>query len=393
MKILQVNDRCNLQGGTEEYLPYISRKLAERGHEVSVLFEEGGLNQNDGRSANNLVKGGVGFLKLNLSDLVGLEKLIKEIDPDVANLHNIQNPHTVQKINQLVPTVRYIHDHRVVCPGFSKFYLSDETVCSLPFSPRCALNAYTKKCATRRPLKLLETMGNKPFELRVNRALPKILVASEYMEGELVKNKFAPEKIVVMPDPIEVPSNFETSYGDFILFVGRLTVEKGLEYLLEAVDGNRSRQMPELKLKVVGDGPQRLEYQEMAISLGLSDRVTFTGWLPRYEVCELYARCRFLVFPSVWPEPYGRTGPEAMMFEKPVIGFNAGAVPEWLKDGENGFLVEPRDVEGLVGKITLLWDNAELTRKLGQSAQKFIKNLTNPEAYLSQLENIYLKLT
>ncbi len=281
--------------------------------------------------------------------------------------------------------MRYIHDHRVVCPGFSKFYLSDEAACPLPFSPRCALNAYVKKCATRRPAKLFEKMRAKPFELRVNRALPKILVASEYMKGELVKNRFDPEKIVVMPDPIEVQKDHDIEYGDFILFVGRLTVEKGLKYLLQAL----VKTSPEIKLKVVGDGPSRLEAQELCSSLGLSNRVAFVGWVSYKQVCELYAQCRFLVFPSVWPEPYGRTGPEAMMFEKPVIGFNAGAVSEWLKDNENGFLLEPRDVHGLAEKINFLWSNLDLTKKLGQRGKEFIVKHNDSANYIQKLEQLF----
>lgn len=386
MKILQVNDRYNLQGGTEEYVSYISRKLVERGHQVSILFEEGELYQNDDRTDMDLVKEKVNFLKLPLGKLAELEAVIRKLNPDVVNLHNIQNSHAVQKINQLVPTIRYIHDHRVFCPGFSKFYLSNETVCPLPFSWRCAVNAYTKKCATRRPRKLLEKMREKPFELEVNRFLPKILVASEYMRNELVKNKFGPEKIVVLPDPIEMPTgDFEIEYGDFILFVGRLTVEKGLKYLLRAM----AKVSPEVKLRVAGDGPERLEDQELTSKLGLSGRVTFTGWLSYQKVCELYASCRFLVFPSVWPEPYGRSGPEAMMFGKPVIGFNAGAVPEWLKDGENGFLVEPRGVEGLAEKMELLWNDFDLTKRLGQTGKEFIEKRTDSANYIQKLERLF----
>ncbi len=383
MKILQVNDRCNLQGGTEEYVPYISRELVERGHQVSVLFEEDPPAGRQGEEPED--EDGLKFFKLNLSNLVELETLIKKLKPDVANLHNIQNPYVVQKISQLVPTVRYIHDHRVVCPGFSKFYLSDETACPLPFSPRCVLNAYAKKCATRRPLQLFKRIAGKSFELEVNRALPKILVASEYMKGELVKNRFDPGKIVAMPDPIEVPSDFEISYDGFILFVGRLTVEKGLKYLLQAM----TKVSSEIKLKVVGDGPERLEDQELTSSLGLSNRVTFTSWVPYQKVCQLYARCRFLVFPSVWPEPYGRTGPEAMIFEKPVIGFNIGAVPEWLKDGKNGFLVEPRDVESLAEKIELLWGDQGLIEHLGRAGKIFIEKHTDSVNYIQKLERLF----
>ena len=357
-------------------MPYISRKLVERGHEVCILFEEG--LPADGNNPK--------FLKLDLGNLVELEALVKKLNPDVAYLHNIQDPYVVQKINQLVPTIRYIHDHRVVCPGFSKFYLASEAACPLPFSSRCALNAYVKKCATRRPAKLLERMRAKPFELKVNQALPKILVASEYMKGELVKNKFDLKKIVVIPDPIELSeAPLAPEYGDFILFVGRITVEKGLQYLLRALAKTSS----EIKLKVVGDGPERLEDQELTASLGLSRRATFTGWLPYQEICSLYSRCRFLVFPSVWPEPYGRTGPEAMMFEKPVLGFNAGAVPEWLKDGENGFLLEPRDIKGLAEKMDLLWNDLDLTKKLGQRGKEFIIKHTDSENYIQKLERLF----
>ncbi len=78
-----------------------------------------------------------------------------------------------------------------------------------------------------------------------------------------------------------------------------------------------------------------------------------------------------------------------MSFQKPVIGFNAGAVSEWLKDGDNGFLLEPRDVEGLAEKINLLWSNLDLTKKLGQRGKEFIVKHTDSANYIQKLERLF----
>lgn len=383
MNILQVNDRIGLPGGSEEYVPQLSRELIKRGHKVLIVFEEG---KGDKKLECRKI-GGVGNFdkSKNKNALEELEKIVLGFGADVANAHNIQNSYVLERLCRLVPTVRYIHDHRVCCPGFSKFYLSDETSCPLPFSRQCAINAYTKRCATRRPLELANKMLNKPFELEANRRLPKIIVASNYMKKELTQNGFDPSKIEILKDFVEPPALDGIEYQDFIVFVGRVTVEKGLHYLIEALPMVKES----ISLIVIGGGPDLERNKMLAKELKLEPRVSFKGWVSMNKVYEFYSKCLLLVFPSIWPEPFGRTGPEAMAHGKPVVGFNVGAVSEWLKDGKNGFLLETKDIKGLAEKINLLAQNRNLAKSLGKNGRYFVAQEMNKEKYMGNLLRIY----
>jgi glycosyltransferase involved in cell wall biosynthesis len=76
-----------------------------------------------------------------------------------------------------------------------------------------------------------------------------------------------------------------------------------------------------------------------------------------------------VVVPSLWPEPFGLVGPEAMAHGLPVIASRVGGIPEWLADGEVGFLFEPGDVQGLADRINRLLFDRALARRLGQQAR------------------------
>lgn len=383
MKILQINDRIGLPGGSEEYVPQLSQELAKRGHKVLIVFEEG---EGDKRFECCKVEG-VGNLcrAKNKQTLEELRRVVLDFNPNVVNAHNIQNPYVVNALQQLAPTVRYIHDHRVCCPGFSKFYLSDEAACPLPFSWRCTANAYIKRCATRRPLKLVKNLCGKPFELKTNRSLTKIIVASDYMKNELILNGFDPSKIEILKDFVEPPNPSEIEYQNFIVFAARVTIEKGLRYLIEALPMIKES----ISLVVIGDGPDLECNKLLAKKLGVTDRIVFKGWIKMTEAYNYYAKCLLLAFPSVWPEPFGRTGPEAMAHKKPVVGFNVGAVSEWLKDRENGFLVEPKDVEGLAEKINILVQDRGLTRKMGKNGRSFVEREMDKERYMENILRVY----
>ena len=127
---------------------------------------------------------------LDLGALTQIKKITTIENPAVINIHNIQNAHAVNEFMQLAPTMRYVHDHRLYCPGFSKTWYNSNQMCPIPFSYECLVNAYKEHCATRRPGKLLQKFHDKFYELDINRKLPKILLASHYMASQMEINKF-----------------------------------------------------------------------------------------------------------------------------------------------------------------------------------------------------------
>ena len=145
-----------------------------------------------------------------------------------------------------------------------------------------------------------------------------------------------------------------------VLFVGRLAEVKGVSYLIEAMKN------VDAKLAIVGDGPLRQELEQQAKTL--KDKVLFLGSKSHVELPEIYASADLFVGPSVTTkdgqkEGLGLVFLEAMASGLPVIGSNSGGIPEIVKDGVNGFLVEERNTEQLAQKINMILTSEELNNK------------------------------
>jgi glycosyltransferase involved in cell wall biosynthesis len=145
-----------------------------------------------------------------------------------------------------------------------------------------------------------------------------------------------------------------------VLFAGRLVREKGLDYLLRAFRLLQG----ESRLIVCGTGPELGRLRALAGSLEILDSVTFLGECD--TLSDLYRRASVVVIPSVWPEPFGLVGPEAMVHGVPVVAFRVGGISEWLSDGYGGYLVESKDTVRMAERIQHLLDDPDEGRRIGQ---------------------------
>jgi glycosyltransferase involved in cell wall biosynthesis len=155
-----------------------------------------------------------------------------------------------------------------------------------------------------------------------------------------------------------------------ILYVGRLIQEKGLEYLIGAMPYVLSR-FPEAKLQLVGDGNHRRRLKSLAQKLKVDGSVDFSGIVPSDMLYSLYARASVVVQPSIY-ESCGIPVLEAMSMGKPVVGARAGGIPELIKNGETGLLVEPRSSAQLGAAISTLLSNWSYSTKLGEKGRSVV---------------------
>lgn len=166
------------------------------------------------------------------------------------------------------------------------------------------------------------------------------------------------------------------------LFVGKLEVNKGGALLLNLA----SRLPPGTRLDVVGDGTLKEIFLKELESLGLRDRVAYRGWLTGEEVRRAYDNARVVIFPSLWEEPFGRIGIEAMAAGKPVVAFEVGGVSDWLQSGVNGFLVPRGDVTSLAEKAVQLLNNEELSLRMGEAGRIRAVKLFNRDGIIEKFE-------
>lgn len=162
--------------------------------------------------------------------------------------------------------------------------------------------------------------------------------------------------------PSAVPDAAERPSGFVVGAVGRLAEEKGLRVLLRAI-----AIIPAVHLVLVGEGELREDLEAMCTELGISDRVTFAGWVASWT-----SRWSFdvLAVPSL-QEAMGLVIPEAMMAGIPVVATRVGGIPEIVADGETGVLVDPDDDAALAGALQDLLDHPERRRQLAGRAKAF----------------------
>ncbi len=155
-----------------------------------------------------------------------------------------------------------------------------------------------------------------------------------------------------------------------VLFVGHLGVRKGLPYLIHSLpfvfDKNKNA-----KVAIVGDGPLKSPCQRVAMKLGISNRVTFTGAVTESQKNQWYQKARVCVFPSTY-EPFPMVALEALTAGKPVVASSVGGLPEVIHNGVNGFLVPPRNPERIATALTRILSDEELGNRLAANALRTI---------------------
>ncbi len=158
-----------------------------------------------------------------------------------------------------------------------------------------------------------------------------------------------------------------------ILFAGGNMQRKGLRTLIQAAP-QILRTRSDVKFVVVGTDRNSLKMQEMCRELKISDRFHFVGWITNEQLRTLYRRASVFVMPSLM-EAFGMTLLEAMASDTPVVATRVGGIPELVRHGENGLLVEPSDPRGLAKSLLEILENSDLAKQLGagglETARRF----------------------
>lgn len=192
---------------------------------------------------------------------------------------------------------------------------------------------------------------------------------------------------VVAPMPI-APGLFEPAAErarDRLLFVGKLSEQKGLHHLLEALARMRARP----SLEVVGAGRvDDVHLRSMARELGLDDRITWRPLLPQAELAVLYREATALVIPAV-EEGLGLTAVEALLSETPVVAFASGGVTDAVVHEETGLLVRPGDAAALAAALDDLMTRPDRGAALGRAGRRRVLNTFSMEAVGKRYAELY----
>ncbi|MDD8046495.1 MAG: glycosyltransferase family 4 protein [Verrucomicrobiota bacterium] len=325
-----------------------------------------------------------------------VKQFLREFRPDIIYVHKcMSNGLLTALLDSGVPLVRMQHDHDIYCMRSYKYFPWSRKICTRRAGPGCIFPcmAFVARDRGKGPLGLRWVSYRRQMRhLALNRRCNAVFAVTRYMREELIRQGFAPERIHIFP-PVPLPKEplVESRFSDrnLVVYAGQIIRGKGVDCLIRAM---AMVDVP-YELVILGSG-SHLEYcQALVRELGLEARVRFPGFVSQAQLAEIYADASVVAVPSVWPEPIATVGLEVMRYGLPVVGFDAGGISDWLKDGETGYLIPWKDEERMADRIRFLLEHKDVARRLGSQGRAFVNRVYHFEEYLERLTNTMVSLS
>jgi glycogen(starch) synthase len=173
-----------------------------------------------------------------------------------------------------------------------------------------------------------------------------------------------------------------------LLCIGRLVPEKGFDVALHALAVMR-RTRPDVRMVVAGDGPERPALIAKASGLGLTDIVTFTGWVHPDSVPALIDASTMVLVPSRWEEPFGLVAVQAGQMARPTVASRVGGLPEIVVEGRTGLFVTKENPEQLAAAVLSLLDDPIGAQRMGEAARAHVQLHFGLERFVDEYEMLY----
>ena len=334
---------------------------------------------------------------LHLACLRNMGELLQEIEPlrvprPVFDIGRLYAPKTLW---QAIRLGYYIRRHLIQVVHSYGFYPNVFAV------PAARLAGASIVVASIRDRGDILTPMQRWIQKYVCRLADCVLVNAETIREVLIEQGYQPDKIFVIRNGI-VLSRFGRrdrgvelrrelrlpSTAPLVFVFSRLNGMKGVEYFLEAA-AMVARNFPDVRFLVVGDGAKRKELEAHAATLGLSPRVTFTGF--RTDVPDLLREAAISVLPSL-SEGLSNSLLESMASGVPVVAGRVGGNPEIVEHGVSGLLVPPRDSAALAAAMGQLLRNPELAARFGEAGKRRVADLFSMERSVGEVERLYERL-
>ena len=336
MRILIANDGFGGAGGVQSYLENVVAGLLSRGHEIAMLYRDAVPDVVPPTTMNGLPLFSVGR--------DGADRAFEAVrtwGPAICFSNNMCDLAIEKRLLTRAPVVRFMHGYNGTCiSGQKSFGLPTVTPCDRRFGAACLALYLPRRCGEVSLSSLVQGYGLGRAQQALFNRYRAIVVASEHMQREYVRNGADAHRVHVnrlFPTHEARADDIPGEIAPSVVFLGRMTRLKGGGLLVRAVAEASRRLGTAIRLTMVGDGPQRPGWERLASRLQVA--CTFTGWQSGDERWNWVRRASLLAVPSAWPEPFGLVGLEAAALGVPAIAFDVGGIREWLTPGENGYLV------------------------------------------------------
>jgi glycosyltransferase involved in cell wall biosynthesis len=313
--------------------------------------------------------------------------LLDAARPDVVHLQNFRRHLTFSIVPEArrrgIPVVMTAHDYDSICPNSMLF--TGESICEV-CKGRDFYKAVLVGCKDGKRAGSL-AIALEGYFIRLMRyydLIDVIVTPSRFAKDKLVEFGIDAARVTAIPNFVHA-SQYTPAYADqgYVVYAGRLSPEKGIPVLLEAL-----KQLPDLKVLVIGDGQSRRALEDIAVKTGLTN-TEFMGYVPRERLLEIVAGAMFVVMPSVWPENFPYAVLEAFALGKPVVASAVGGLPEMIEDEVTGLLVEPRDAAGLAAALKRLTADRGLARRMGEAGRRRVETEWDAASHYRSIRALY----
>lgn len=319
-----------------------------------------------------------------------LRRFVENFQPDVVHVHNtfpLLSPAIFHAIGTRAACVLTLHNYRIFCPAGIPMRAGKVCTecldCKSPL-PSLKFGCYRRNHLATVPLaisvglhRLLETWTRK-VDGFINLS---VFQQQRMVEAGLPRSKCHVKANFFPGQPNVTPWSKRKPY---VVFVGRLSAEKGVHNLLRAWQ-SWGKEAPELRL--VGDGELKQQLERMSVGLP----VRFLGQIPPSRAQSQIAQARLLVLPSEWFETFGLVVMEALALGTPAAVSNLGSLPSIVKDGESGVVFQPADPDSLLNTVRNVWKTPGLLEKYGKVAREIFEDKYTESVNYNKLMAIYEK--
>ncbi len=389
-------------GGEERLVQDLSIELAQRGHEVAVatLWHES--------LAEYEVDQGVQIFRIRSTTqraawlyretqrrhappwpdpeaTWALRRILNQVQPEVVHAHNwLMYSYLPLQLARHCGLVLTLHDYSWTCA--TRRLMHQGTPCDGPGFAKCLAcsNGHygpLKGAPTALGLRLMRAIGRAAVDMFL--PVSEAVAAGNGLTGselpyQVIPN-FVPDDLGSTPSDIEAYIT-QLPVGDFLLFVGDLSRDKGIHTLLRAYVQLEAPPPLVLLGRICQDTPSEFP-----------PNVIFLNSWPHDAVMEAWRRCSLAVVPSVWPEPFGLVALEAMMSGRPVIASRIGGLSDTMVDGETGLLVTPGDPTALADALRQLLADRATREQMGEAGRRRSESY-RAAAVVPRLEQVYQRI-
>ncbi len=379
MKILLVHNDYGKYSGEEAVVDKMSAMLSAHGHQVAFYRLSSASRR---ESLSGKIKGFVDGI-YSRQGVAGMREALRRERPDVVNVHNLYpfvSPAALFECRKAgVPVVMTVHNFRLLCP--TGLFMRDGRPCEVCLERGNEWGCVRYNCEHS----VMKSIGYalRNAYARMSGAYKKNVSAyaciTAFQRLKLIEGGYEVRRIKVIPNSIDVPDGYPRTVGDYVAYVGRLSYEKGFDLLIDI-----ARRRPDIKFRFAGA-------QREGNTISLPGNVRLMGYLGKDELNAFIRNARFVVMPSRCYEGFPMAILEAACQGKPTVAPGHGGFTEIIGTGDAaiGSLFTPNDTDDLERAIAGLWNDPDLTARLGDKAYEKVRSTYDTPIVFKQWEALF----